>query len=625
MKVGTDLASASADVSGSRRAVAWRRRLPLGLACASLAGGTALWWQVRRRKEAAEAPAATAYVLGSRKALERLKPKPSWRRLLHLLAMLSPLALLWPLQWLCPSFFWTVVAEQLDRCGPCFVKLAQWCATRRDIFSSEFCDALSSLHEEVRASWSSGSCPKAVADRLREDGVNVAKLEEKATSSGSIAEVFFGELGDGTEVAVKCLRPGIQPLLESDLAWLLWLGQWAERTATFRHCGLKRAMEDFSEQLLMQVNFEIEAAHLKLFKSNFSGAQRQSVCFPTLLYSSPDVLVLSRERGRNLAHVFSDASAEAVRESASPAVAAAGTATAATSSALPLRRGEAMTAEERGQQERARALQRSLGISEELARCIAFESMCFFMRMILQDGFIHGDLHPGNVLLKLPTPATATSHGVDGASAAPGAVSGGLVDRMRGLWNWAAGTTPSPYEFVLIDTGLAIPLRRCKIDALRKMAIAILYADYDRAAKVIYNESPDTSECTHPEEFIAELGAIFRATRQDVIGKGFLQLSDACLGALKLVNKHKVGIDTELQWVLLSMLSIEGAARQFDPMVDATAAASRYLVTIPNMLEELSDGASRESLKQMVLQMVLESFNYDYWEYRNNGVFVQMA
>merc|ERR1711879_654969 len=180
-----------------------------------------------------------------------------------------------------------------------------------------------------------------------------------------------------------------------------------------------------------------------------------------------------------------------------------------------------------------------------------------------------------------------------------------------------------PFECVILDAGLAIPLPPSKVQALRSIAIAILYADYDRAASVIYDESPDASECTNPELFVKELGAVFRRTRSDVQERGYLQISNACLAGLKLVNEHKVGIDTELTWVLLSMLSIEGAARQFDPLLDATAAASKHIVTFPALAEEFMDGASRESCKQMILQMTLEALGFDYWQYRNGGRFVR--
>ena len=50
---------------------------------------------------------------------------------------------------------WWYTLHTLQQLGPAFVKLAQWIATRRDIFPPHICDRLAKLHDNgVPHSWS---------------------------------------------------------------------------------------------------------------------------------------------------------------------------------------------------------------------------------------------------------------------------------------------------------------------------------------------------------------------------------------------------------------------------------------------------------------------------------------
>jgi len=160
-------------------------------------------------------------------------------------------------------------------------------------------------------------------------------------------------------------------------------------------------------------------------------------------------------------------------------------------------------------------------------------------------------------------------------------------------------------------------MARQKVDALRSLALSIMYQDYSRAADILYSESPDSSQCQDPSAFKMEIAEIFRGSRKDVWDQGYLQIGDAALKALQAVHKHQVGIDTTLTWVLLSMLSVEGASRQFYSEVDATFAAVQYIVTLPNILRELSRDLSWATAKEMLTQRVMEGFGLDYWARRN--------
>ena len=75
-------------------------------------------------------------------------------RAVKILAYLSPLPALTIASYAIPNkavddAAWAYATEAMQRLGPCFVKLAQWAATRRDLFPSSFCDRLSKVREGV--------------------------------------------------------------------------------------------------------------------------------------------------------------------------------------------------------------------------------------------------------------------------------------------------------------------------------------------------------------------------------------------------------------------------------------------------------------------------------------------
>lgn len=538
--------------------------------------------------------------------IAKLLKQSSYWRIFQLFFSLLPIAIMSPLWLIAPKTFWGFVAVQIDGCGPTFVKLAQWLSTRRDIFPEDVCASLSVMHNQVHAAWSKPVSAKEVETNLRAGGYALKSLEPQPHASGSIAEVFFGVAEDGSGVAVKCLRPGVRRMLEADLSWLLRFGQLSELSEWLRLLGVKQAAEEFVEHVQMQTDFRAEAANLLRFRANFASGGERCARFPAPLFVSQDTLVLSREEGEELAHVLPKVHQEAAAK-------AAGLTDTEAHDALPL----------------------------ALRTSIAQEGMACYMRMIFVDAFVHGDLHPGNIMLHMHAPAA--SGGAEAPKqdrhleAGPAPVNpwdlwgnllslrerlpigmGGLAGRRRGF---EAG---DPYELVILDAGLAIPLRPDKVEALRSLAISIIYGDFYKAASILYECSPDSSRCSDPEGFKQGLAAAFRNCRKNVWEEGFVQVSDACLDSLNLVQKYQVGLDTALTWTLFGMLSVEGSARQLDPQVDCAGSARRYILTGPAIWKEFRD-QSWETSTHMLCEMCLMVMGVDYWEFRHRMGFAMVG
>ncbi|CAK9024678.1 unnamed protein product [Durusdinium trenchii] len=511
--------------------------------------------------------------------VKRLRSEASIWRLLQLAFLMLPLAIYWPVWFMDPITFWNWVSARIDSCGPCFIKLAQWAATRRDLFPDAVCAALGRMHESVSAPWSKTIEPAEVCSSLRNAEMDVESLDSRPYASGSMAEVYFGTLKDGTEVAVKCMRPGVKHLLEADLAWLLRLSSWADSLEPLRLLHLGKAAEEFCEQVQMQTDFRTEASHLQQFQCNFKGLT--SIRFPSPLYASQEILVLSREMGQELSRVFRDAVAFGQTSDEKTTLA-----------------------------QHSVIVQRLLGIPQEMSSRIATDSLAAYMRMIFHDQFIHGDLHPGNVMLKLQDASSESQADTESTNSWLGRLS----SRLRN----AARSYSPPFELIILDAGLAIPLPREKVEALRSLALAIIYGDFNRAAEILYQQSPDTSRCQDPQAFKNGLAKAFRDCRKQVYEDGFVQVSDSVLESLRLVRYYNVGLDTTLTWTLLGMLSIEGSARQLDPEVDCARAATRYILNMPSLWNELRSHSWHTS-RHMFAEMFLTWLGIDYWEWRNRS------
>src|SRR5262249_18406206 len=106
----------------------------------------------------------------------------------------------------------------LEKLGPIFVKFGQLLSTRRDLRPADIADELAKLQDRVPPFDS-----KLVVLTLERvygkalSGV-FATFDDKPVASASVAQVHLALLPDGTEAAVKILRPGIRRVIAKDVS-----------------------------------------------------------------------------------------------------------------------------------------------------------------------------------------------------------------------------------------------------------------------------------------------------------------------------------------------------------------------------------------------------------------------
>lgn len=162
----------------------------------------------------------------------------------------------------------------MQRLGPAFIKGGQILGTRRDVVPRMLCDALAVLHDAVAPL--SPAASRAVFDAVygaaRDDVF--AHIDYCPVASGSIACVYRGQLRSGRDVAIKLQRPGIGKIMAADLTLITRACAVAARLPVFRGTPIREVMSYLCGAIYTQLDFWREAANLKQLRVNLSAVPR---------------------------------------------------------------------------------------------------------------------------------------------------------------------------------------------------------------------------------------------------------------------------------------------------------------------------------------------------------------
>jgi ubiquinone biosynthesis protein len=154
------------------------------------------------------------------------------------------------------------IRRLLERLGPTYVKFGQIMSTRRDVLPAGLCDELAGLHDNV-APMSRRQARRAFAAAYGPDyDALFAHVDPGPVASGSIAGVYRASLRDGRQVALKLRRPGISSLMVKDLALLEGAARVAERSPKCQGMPIGDLAAFLCVAVLGQLDFEREAASL---------------------------------------------------------------------------------------------------------------------------------------------------------------------------------------------------------------------------------------------------------------------------------------------------------------------------------------------------------------------------
>ncbi len=160
----------------------------------------------------------------------------------------------------------------LEELGPTFIKLGQVLATRVDLFEPEWIAEFSQLQDSAPPVPYELLLPQLVEDLGGPPEQVFAAFDPVPLAAASVAQVHRARLHDGTEVVVKVRRPGIRPVIEADLRWLLRLAQLAEsESPELRTFSPQQVVQQFGKSLRNELDFAVECRNATRIASQFEG------------------------------------------------------------------------------------------------------------------------------------------------------------------------------------------------------------------------------------------------------------------------------------------------------------------------------------------------------------------
>jgi ubiquinone biosynthesis protein len=240
----------------------------------------------------------------------------------------------------------------LEELGPIFVKFGQVLSTRRDLIPPDIAEELARLQDRVPPFDSELAITQIKRSLHAHPDELFAHFDRVPKASASIAQVHFAVLKDGTEVAVKVLRPGMRRIIDEDVALMHIAAGWVERLwADGRRLKPREVVAEFDKYLHDELDLMREAANASQLRRNF--AESDLLLVPEMYwdYCSEAVIVMQRMHG------------------------------------IPISRTDEL-------------IRHGMDL-KKLSR----DGVEIFFTQVFRDGFFHADMHPGNILVSTD-PAT---------------------------------------------------------------------------------------------------------------------------------------------------------------------------------------------------------------------------
>ncbi len=239
----------------------------------------------------------------------------------------------------------------LQDLGPIFIKFGQLLSTRRDLLPPDVADELALLQDKVPPF----DPEHAVALIEEQLGAKVsevfARFDVQPLASASVAQVHAAQLKSGEEVVVKVIRPGLKPIIRSDLAWLFLAARAAERASSdARRLRPVEVVSDYEKTIYDELDLLREAANASQLRRNFEGSPLLYVPQVHWDWCRPKVLVMERIYGVPVTDLA------------------------------------------------------TLADQRTNMKLLAERGVEIFFTQVFRDSFFHADMHPGNIFVSNRTP-----------------------------------------------------------------------------------------------------------------------------------------------------------------------------------------------------------------------------
>lgn len=367
--------------------------------------------------------------------------------------------------------FRTLLAEL----GPTFIKLGQILSTRADLLPGAFIEELSTLQDSVSPIPLSEVEAEIRASLGKDPSQLFQSIEPQPLASASIAQVHRAVTLEGEPVVIKVQRPGIREQIRSDLSVLHYLARVleavVEETGIYRPVGI---VDEFEKAILEELDFEKEAANVQAFYDNHR--ERPDFKIPKVYQalSSRTVLTLEFLSGVKVSQVRLEPEGRA-----------------------------------------------------QVARTIVAGAF----RQLFEDGLVHGDPHPGNILV------------LEGNRV--GLLDFGIVGRI----------TPPMKETLLL------------------LMLALALKDSESVARILYRLG-EPRERASLAGFKRDIDTILQEYLGDTLGG--INHANLIRDLLDLALKYKIRIPKEFAILSRASIALEGVLRSLYPELRVMEVALPY-------------------------------------------------
>jgi len=244
---------------------------------------------------------------------------------------------------------WVNLRLAFEELGTTFIKAGQILSSRVDLLPPEYCQELKKLQDEAPAV-SFEEVRRVVEEELGTSLENVFwEFDPRPLASASIAQVHRAVLKkSGEKVAVKVQKPGVREMVVADLEILSYLARFGERLHGMADSiTFSELVAEFRKGLLREIDFTFEAVNARKMRDNFLDFE--GVYIPRVFseLTTSRVMVMELIEGVPLSKMLKEGA-----------------------------------------------------LDTETAKMLAEIGARAIFKMIFEDGFFHGDPHPGNLMFR---------------------------------------------------------------------------------------------------------------------------------------------------------------------------------------------------------------------------------
>ena len=233
----------------------------------------------------------------------------------------------------------------LEEMGPTFIKFGQIMSTQPKLLSPDLIAELNVLTDKVKPVPFEEIKPtiEKYCGSIEETFIY---LNKRPFASASLSQEHHGKLKDGTFVVLKVQRPGIREVVETDLGILQAIADRAEKARSdLELFNFPEMVRDFAHQLTAELDFVRDGKNADLLAKNMMGFEKVRIPQIYWRYTGERLLVMEYMKGVRIDKV------EQIQK---------------------------------------------MGVD---MKAIAILGLRAYMKQIFDDGFFHGDPHPGNLLV----------------------------------------------------------------------------------------------------------------------------------------------------------------------------------------------------------------------------------